>query len=327
MWASPPGATVSAQRRSHGPNGADPVTWHRVDLTEGLAMILVTGATGTVGRPLVELLASEGVKVRAITHNPETANLPAGVEVANGDLSRPDTLAPLLEGVTALFLHPRAVGLAAGELLALARKRGVQRVVALSAMNIDDPLDQQPSRYNGDRNKEVEDAAVASGLGWVSLRASSFAIDTLQAWGAQIRAGDVVRYPYASFAEAQIHERDLAGVIARALRSDDLVARRGRRLELTGPQALTHQQMVAIIGEAIGRPLRYQEVPPEVAKRAMVQQGIPEPFVEVLIARYAREIGEPAPVTSQVERILGRPALTYAEWVADHAAAFRASGS
>ncbi len=290
-------------------------------------MILVTGATGTIGRPLVDVLVGEGAKVRALTRNPQAAGLPADVEVVEGDPARPDTIAPYLEGVTALFLHPRAVGLAAGELLALARKRGVQRVVALSAMNVDDPLDQQPSRYNGDRNKEVEDAAVASGLGWVSLRASSFAIDTLQAWGAQIRTGDVVRYPYASFAEAQIHERDLAGVIARALRSDDLVARRGRRLELTGPQALTHQQMVAIIGEVIGRPLRFQEIPPEVARQGMVQYGLSEPFVQALMARYAREVSQPAPVTGEVQRVLGRPARTYAEWVADHADAFRAPGS
>ena len=290
-------------------------------------MILVTGATGTVGRPLVELLASEGVKVRAITHNPEAANLPGGVEVATGDLSRPDTIAPLLEGVTALFLHPRAVGLAAGELLALARQQGVQRVVALSAMNVDDDLDTQPSRFQGDRNKEVEDAVVASGLEWVSLRASSFASNALRAWGAQIRAGDLVYGPYAAFTESPIHERDLAEVATHALRGDAPVARRGRRLELTGPQSLTHQQMVAIIGGAIGRPLRYQEIPPEAAKQGMVQQGIPESFVEVLIARYAREIGEPAPVTGQVERILGRPARTYAEWVADHAVAFQAPGS
>jgi uncharacterized protein YbjT (DUF2867 family) len=240
-----------------------------------------------------------------------------------GDLSRPDTIAPFLEGVTALFLHPRAVGLAAGELLTLARQQGVQRVVALSATNVDDPLDQQPSRYNGDRNKEVEDAAVASGLEWVSLRASSFAMNTLQAWGAQIRAGDVVRYPYASFAEALIHERDLAEVIAHALHSDALAARRGRRRELSGPQSLSHEQMVAIIGEVLGRPLRYQELPPEAAKQGMIAQGLPGPFVQALMARYAREVGQVAPVTGEVERILGRPARTYAEWVADHADAFR----
>lgn len=196
----------------------------------------------------------------------------AHVEVVQGDPSRPDTVVPFLENVTAVFLHPRAVGLAAAQLLALARQRGVQRVVTLSAMNVDDPLDEQPSRYNGDGNKEVEDAAVASGLEWVSLRASSFAINTLQAWGAQIRAGDLVRYPYASFAEALIHERDLAGVGARALLTDELV---GRRPVLTGPQSLTHEQMVAIIGEMIGRPLRYQEIPPEAATQGMVAPSHP----------------------------------------------------
>lgn len=286
-------------------------------------MLLVTGATGTIGRPLIDALVNQDVKVRAITHDPQAANLPAGVEVVEGDLSRPATIAPFLDGVTAVFLHPRAVGLAAGELLTLARQRGVQRVVALSATNVDDPPDQQPSRYQGDRNKEVEDAAVASGLAWVSLRASFFAANTLRAWGAQIRAGDLVRGPYANFAEAPIHERDLAEVVAHALGSDDLVARRGRRLELTGPQSLTHQQLVATIGEVLGRPLRYQELPPQVAKQGMVQQGIPEAFVEALLARYAREVGQPAPVTGEVERVLGRPARTYAEWVADHAAAFQ----
>jgi uncharacterized protein YbjT (DUF2867 family) len=287
-------------------------------------MLLVTGATGTIGRPLIDLLVGEGAEVRAVTRNPRAAGLPADVEVVEGDPSRPDTIAPFLEGVTGLFLHPRAVGIPAVDLLALARERGVTRVVTLSATNVDDDPALQPSRYRGDRNKEVEDAAVGSGLAWVSLRSSYFAINTLQAWGAQIRAGDVVRGPYASFAEAPIHERDLAGVGARALLTDELV---GRRLELTGPQSLTHQEMVATIGEVIGRPLRYQEIPPAAAKQGMVQHGFPEPFVEALMARYAGEVGQPAPVTGEVETILGRPARSYAQWVADHADAFQKPAS
>ena len=181
-------------------------------------MLLVTGATSTIGRPLTDALLNQGAKVRAVTHNPHAAGLPAEVEVVEGDLSRPDTIAPFLEGVTALFLHPRAVGLAAGELLTLARQRGVRRVVALSATNVDDPLDEQPSRYQGDRNKEVEDAAVASGLAWVSLRASSFAMNTLRAWGAQLRAGDVVHigYGYGLFYRAiHTHSRDKSPPSAR----------------------------------------------------------------------------------------------------------------
>jgi len=285
------------------------------------ATILVTGATGTIGRPLIDLLVGESAKVRAVTRNPQGVGLPVDVEVVEGGPSWPETIAPFLEGVTALFLHPRAVGLAAGELLALAQERGVKRVVVLSAINVDDDLAEQPSRYNGDRNKEVEDAAVGSGLEWVSLRASSFATNTLLTWGAQIRAGgEVVRGPYATFAEAPIHEGDLAGVGARALLTDELV---GRRLKLTGPQSLTHEEMVAIIGEVIGRPLRYEEIPPEAVKRGMVQRGFPEPFVEALMARYARGVGQPAPATGEVEKILGRPARTYAQWVADHADAFR----
>jgi uncharacterized protein YbjT (DUF2867 family) len=282
-------------------------------------MILVTGATGTIARPLVELLAAEGAEVRAVTRDPAAAALPAGVEVVEGDPSRPATIAAFLGDASSLFLLPRAVGLAAGELLVLARERGAKRVVTLSAINVDDPLDEQPSRSNGDRNKEVEDATVGSGLEWVSLRASSFAVNTLGAWGAQIRAGDVVRGPYASFAESPVHERDLAAVAARALRTDELV---GRKLALTGPQSLTHQQMAAVIGEVIGRPLRYQEIPPEAARQAMVQRGFPAPFVDALLARYARGVGQAAPVTRGVEEALGRPARSYAQWVADHAAAF-----
>jgi uncharacterized protein YbjT (DUF2867 family) len=284
-------------------------------------MILVTGATGTIGRPLVDLLVVEGAAVRAITRDPRGAGLPAGVEVVEGDPSRPDTMPAFLDDVTAVFLHPRAVGLAAAELLTLARERGVRRVVALSAMNVDDDPAEQPSRYRGDRNKEAEDAAVASGLEWTSLRASSFADNTRHAWGAQIRAGDVVRYVYAAFQESVIDERDLAAVGARALLTDELV---GRKLELTGPQSLSHEEMVAIIGGVIGRPLHYQEIPPQAAGQGMIAHGFPEPFVSALMARYAKHVQHPQHLpTGEVEKILGRPAGTFAEWVAEHAAAFQ----
>ena len=153
----------------------------------------------------------------------------------------------------------------------------------------------------------------------MSLRASFFALNTLQAWGAQICAGDVVRGPYAAFAESPIDERDLAAVGARALCTDELA---GRKLELTGPQSLTHEQMVALIGGVIGRPLRYQEIPAEAAKQGMIQHGFPEPFVEALMARYAKGAGQAAPVTGEMERILRRPARTSAERVSDHASAF-----
>jgi uncharacterized protein YbjT (DUF2867 family) len=283
-------------------------------------MILITGATGTIGRPLVDVLVGGNAKVRVVTRDPQIADLPAGVEVVAGDPSRPDTIAASLEGVASVFLHPRAAGEAAGDLLALAKERGVARVVALSAINVDDDLAEQPSRFQGDRNKEAEDAAVASGLEWVSLRTASFAANTLNTWAPQVRAGDVVRGPYAAFAEPLIHERDLAEVAAQALLSAELT---DEKVRLTGPQSLSHKELVDIIGNVVGRPLRYQEVPAEAFKQGLTQRGLPQPFVDALVARYARGIGPAEAVTDEVQRILGRPARTYAEWVADHVAAFQ----
>jgi uncharacterized protein YbjT (DUF2867 family) len=283
-------------------------------------MIVITGATGVVGRPLVDLLAAEGVKVRAVTRAPRDAGLPAEVEVVEGDPSKPGTVAAALTGATALFLHSRAAGDAAGELVALARELGVRRVVALAAANVDDDLAEQPSRYRGDKNKEADDAVVHSGLEWTSLRPSSFALNAIDAWGPQIRASDVVRYPYATFEESPIHERDLAEIAAHALLTDDLL---GQRPELTGPDSLSHKEMVTVIGETLGRPLRYVEVPPEAAARGMVEHGLPGAFVKALMARYANHLQRAQhPPTGEVEKILGRPARSFAEWVADHAGTF-----
>jgi uncharacterized protein YbjT (DUF2867 family) len=270
---------------------------------------------------LIDLLRAEGADVRALTRNPSHAGLPRGVDVVEGDPSRPDSVAESMDGVTALFLHPRAVGDAAFDLVTLARQSGVRRVVALSAANIDDDLSEQPSRFRGDRNREAEQAAVESGMEWTSLRVGSFAINTIGMWAGQIRAGDVVRYPYAGFPESPIHEQDIAGVAAHGLLTDDLIE---LRLELTGPQSLTHEEMVAAIGDVVGRQLRYHEITPQEATGRMVAHGFPEPFVASLMGRYAKYAVTPqCPPTGQVEKVLGRPALSYAEWVADHADAFQ----
>ena len=219
-----------------------------------------------------------------------------------------------------MFLNPRAVGDAAVELLALAREQGVKRVVAMSALNVDFDLARQPSRIRGEYNKEVEAAAVGSGLEWVGLRSGYYAVNTIGTWAAQIRAGDVVRGPYSESAWAPLHERDLAAVGAHTLLTDELV---GRRPVLTGPQSLTQEEMVTIIGDVIGRPLRFQEIPPEVAKQGMIQAGFPEALADGFLSMQAESYGQSGLVSGEVEKILGRPALTFAEWAAEHVAAFR----
>jgi uncharacterized protein YbjT (DUF2867 family) len=269
--------------------------------------------------PLIERLVERGEQVRAVVRHRVGRDLPSDVDVVECDLSHPDGLGAALRDVSALFVHPRAVGMAAPDLMHLAAEQGVQRVVGLSAINVDDPLDHQPSRFQGDRNKEVEDAIVSSGLPWVSVRAGAFAFNISMVWAAQIRGGsNVVRGPYGSFAEAVIHERDLAAVIAATLCDHTLAG----RVPVTGPQAPTYAQMVTTIAEVIGRPLRYAETSVAQSIENMVAQGVPRPFVDALMARYGRDIDTPVEISDNVAQILGRPAKTYAEWVADHAAAF-----
>lgn len=197
----------------------------------------------------------------------------------------------------------------------MARTSGAQRLVALSAINADDDDTRQPSRVRGDRNREVEQLAVASGLEWVSLRPTVFASNFAGMWSAQIRAGEVVSGPYAAASTAVIVDADISAVAAVALMTDDLV---GQRIPLTGPQALTNTELVATIGRVLDRPLRYHEVPTEVVRQRFVDLGFPAAFADAYMGLLADTVERPALVTHEVDKILGRPATTFAEWVADH---------
>jgi uncharacterized protein YbjT (DUF2867 family) len=274
--------------------------------------IVVTGATGNVGRPLVTQLVDAGAKVRAVSRRPQSAGLPADVEVV-------ESASEAVAGASAVFLNSRALGDELAAVVDQARREGATRLVALSAINADDDFSRQPSRFRGDRNKEVEQLAVDSGLQWVSLRPSVFATNFAGMWSAQIRAGDIVRGPYAAASSAPIVESDIAEVAARALLTDDLV---GQKIPLTGPQSLTNIELVEIIGAVLGRPLQYQEAPNELVRQRFVGLGFPPEFGDAYIAMLATTIDEPAVVTDGVQQILGRPAQSFEQWVVEHKSIF-----
>jgi uncharacterized protein YbjT (DUF2867 family) len=270
--------------------------------------VVVTGATGNVGRPLINELAAAGERVRAVTRCPDTAGFPAGVEGVR-------SAADALPGASAVFLNSRALGSQLAEVVALAQRNKITKLVSLSALNADDDFSRQPSRLRGDRNKEVEQLAVGSGLVWVSLRPSVFASNFVGMWAAQIRSGDVVGGPYAAASTAPIVDSDIAAVAARALLSDELD---GRKVALTGPQAYTNAELVHVIGTVLRRPLRYREAPPAVVRRRFAEIGLGAAFADAYMALLAETLDKPALVTHEVEKILGRPAVTFAQWVDRH---------
>jgi uncharacterized protein YbjT (DUF2867 family) len=278
--------------------------------------ILVTGATGRVGRPVVSQLLAAGAAVRALTRNPEAADLPPEVEVVRGDLTVPATLEGCLAGIDAVFLLWTAAAAAAPAAVDRIAQQA-QRIVYLSAPHrTPHPFFQQPNPM-AVLHAEVERLIEASGLQWTFLRPGMFAANALYWWAPQIRAGDVVRWPYAAAPTAPIDERDIAAVAVRALLED---GHDGAEYVMTGPQSLEQREQVITIGDVIGRPLRYEELSPEEAQREL---SAPPPVITMLLNAWAAALGQPALVTSTVEEITGIPARTFRAWVTDHAEEFR----
>jgi uncharacterized protein YbjT (DUF2867 family) len=282
-------------------------------------MILVTGATGNVGRQAVQLLQEKGAEVAAVTRDPATAALPGTVHVVGGNPSDPQALSGKLPAIEGVLLAPRAVGDASARLLSLAAEHGAQRAVVLSAATVE---------YGGGHRrfaeefKAVEDAVRASGLAWTFLRCADFAANAL-AWAPQIRTAGVVRGAYCGAATSPIHQRDVAAVAVLALLSN---GHAGRSYVLTGPQSLSQRDKVRLIGEAIGRKLSFQEISAQQARQAMLAQGLPEDVPDRMLGYLADHVEQPGPSTDTVQQLLGTPALTFATWAAENAAAFRSQG-
>jgi uncharacterized protein YbjT (DUF2867 family) len=281
--------------------------------------ILIIGATGTVGRQVVSQLSAAHVPVRALVRNPDAADLPPQVEIVRGDLTAPATLDPALKDVDAVFLVWTAPSAAAAS--ALARIAGYgPRIVFLSAPHqTAHPFFQQPNP-TATLHAEIERLIAASGLQATFLRPGMFAANALRWWAPQIRAGNVVRWPYADAPTVPIDERDIAAVAVRMLCEE---GHGGEDYVLTGPQSLSQSEQVRIIGEALGRSLRFEEISPDEARHELLTL-IPAPAViDMLLNAWAAAVGQPAYLTSAVADITGTPARTLREWATDHAAAFR----
>jgi uncharacterized protein YbjT (DUF2867 family) len=280
-------------------------------------VILVTGATGRVGRLVVNELLRAGASARALTRRPEHAALPAGVEVVPGDLTVPASLDAALDGAVTVFLVWTAAPATAPAVIArLAAK--TRRVVYLSAPHqTPHPFFQQPNPMR-DLHVEIERLLAASSLEVTILRPGMFASNALHWWAPQIRAGDVVRWPYADAETAPVDVRDIAAVAAHTLLDG---RHAGGDYVLTGPESLSQAAQVHAIGDAIARPLRFEELSPDEFRRE-AEGTWPPGVADMLLAAWQATLGRPAFVTSAVQEILGSPARTFYQWAAEHASAF-----
>ncbi|MFI1170842.1 NAD(P)H-binding protein [Streptomyces melanogenes] len=279
-------------------------------------MIVVTGATGNVGRHLVRTLASAGEWVTAVSRRVPAGEVPGNVEFQQADPARPESLKPALDGAEALYLlvPGDGEGLDPHAILDTARAAGVRRVVLQSSQ----ATATRPHSPAHTRLRVFEDAVRESGLQWTVLRPSGFASNAYM-WAPSVRSERTITAPFGDVALPVVDPADIAAVAAEALRDG---SHAGRTYELTGPAPVSPREQARAIGDALGAPVRFVEQSRAEA-RELLLRFMPEPVVEATLGI----LGEPTPqerrVSPDVERVLGRAPRPFSAWAADGAAAFR----
>ncbi|MFJ6618994.1 SDR family oxidoreductase [Kitasatospora sp. NPDC091335] len=277
-------------------------------------MILVTGATGNIGRSLLGELHAHGAgPVRGLTRDAARASFPAGVEAWEGDFADPAALAPALDGVRSLFLVSR-LGPDA-DILEAAGRAGVEHVVLVSSITVLTHPHLGPARENLAVERLLED----SGMAWTVLRPTQFASNTLW-WAASIRERRTVRVPYADTGLPTIHPADIAAVARVALTEP---GHRGRAYALTGPERVTPRQQAAAIAAALGREVPFAETGREEAHRQLSAALGAEAADAVLDVTGGDVNDELLAVRDTVGKVTGAAARPFHRWVAENLAAFR----
>ncbi|SDM46884.1 NmrA family NAD(P)-binding protein [Allokutzneria albata] len=279
--------------------------------------VLVIGSTGKVGGNVVAELLQRGARVRAFVRDAATADVPDGVELAVGDLHDTASLTRAVDGTSAVFLMWPFLSPEGIEDVVAAV--GARRLVYLSSYGVDDSVERQGDPIH-QLHHDIERAIMASRAEWTMLRAGTFAANAL-GWAAQIRASDTVSEAFGSAARAVVHERDLAAVAAKVLTED---GHTGARYVLTGPEPVTHAEQVRIIGEVLGRDVRFQELTPAAARQRMLEHGWPVEFADGLLGAWDGFERQPVRITSTFTELTGTAPRSFRDWVRDHAANFAA---
>jgi uncharacterized protein YbjT (DUF2867 family) len=290
-------------------------------------MILVTGATGQIGRHLVQELRTRKISFRAmVRHESARAALETkGIKTVPGDFNQPSTFVPALAGVKEVFLlttpSPDQV-LLEGEFLAAAVKAGVHRVVRLSAMGANPHSASPLLQLHGLCETQVQD----SGIDWTILRPTMFMQNLAPMYGATVSATSTFYAPAGDACIPLVDTRDVAAVAATVL------AGKGHEwltYEITGPDAHTYAGIAEILGVLLGRGIQFVDVPDDAAYKSMTDMGMTGWFAHCIITlfHYFRANGGTALALGTVPRLTGRPARTLTAYLQENLEAFRKPGS
>lgn len=281
-------------------------------------MIVITGATGNVGRPLVRALAAAGEQVTAVSRGVSSVDVPEGVRHRQANLADSESLRPVFDGADALFLHDTGAGvhlLSPQDILDSAKAGGVGRVVLLSSQGV---ATRPQSASHGGVGRSFEDAVRQSDMDWTILRPAGFDSNSY-AWVEFVRARRTVAAPFGDIGLPTVDPADIAEVAAVALRDD---GHAGQVYELTGPALNTPRQQAEAIGDALGEPIRFIEQTRDEARTQMLL------FMPATVVETTLDIlGMPNPaeqrISPDVEQVLGRSPRTFADWAARNIGAFR----
>ena len=284
-------------------------------------VILVTGATGTVGRAMVERFPAD-LRVRLMVRDlAKVVGVSSAVETVAGDHQDSRSLARALEGVrTAFLVTTRVGGDDDARFVRAAYMAGVHRVVKLSAAAVVDcGADDLITRWQ----RANEELLRVSGMEWTLLRPRAFMSNCLS-WAASVRSAGTVRVLYGTSGNACVDPRDVADVAVRVLTEE---GHAGCAYTLTGPEALTAVEQKRQLGRLLGVALRLQELSVDEARAALARR-YPAPVVQALLESAERQrAGAKAGVDDAVARVTGRAAGTFRAWAEDHLRAFAPLGA
>jgi uncharacterized protein YbjT (DUF2867 family) len=281
-------------------------------------MLLITGATGNIGRELIPLLLESGQPVRVFVRDErKVAHLDTCVERALGDLDKPETLLPAVQGVEQIFLVTYETRQDINVIEA-AKRAGVKHVVKVSTLEATEHKVQV-----GKWHYEREELIRTSGLDWTFLRPGMFMSNSIDWWAESIRGQNSVFFPGGKKGKvAPVDPRDVAKVAAAALIQP---GHGGQAYELTGSELFTIGEMVQVISRVLGKPIQYVDIPPIAAKLFMLKTGMDKTLVNALMEMLkSLRKNEGAIITDTVQRVTGQAPHTFEAWCREHTQAFQA---